>query len=101
MVAFNYYLISYSSDCDSWSSYPVGGPELMGLNKVEKRGNSLYQVVVEQFNSFHALTKARELILSYIYKERIEAERSKPIWKPRGTDYRECFWYDELGRVDL
>ena len=92
-----YYMVSYSSDCDSCTAFPVEYSINAGI--VIKRGEYLYQTVVPGSDSFQATQVARNLILSFIEDERIKESREKHPWKPRGTNYAKSFWYDDLGRV--
>lgn len=94
-----YYMVSYSSDCDSCSSFPVECSDKVG--KVIQRDKYLCQTVVTGTDSYHAIQAAKNLILSFIEDERIKKEREKHPWKPRGTNYDKRFWFYDLGKVRI
>lgn len=94
-----YFIVSYGSDCDSCSVFPVEYSINVGI--VIKRGEYLYQTVVPGPDSFRAIEIARNLILSFIEDERFKEEGEKHPWKPRGTNYDKRFWFNELGKVKI
>ena len=94
-----YFIVSYGSDCDSCSVFPVEYSINVGI--VIKRGECLYQTVVPGPDSFRAIQAAKNLILSFIEDERIKESREKHPGKPRGTNYDKRFWFDDLGKVRI